>query len=183
MNSRYSAGVRETCIAGSVDQPCCSRKFCGPFTASSNRGPVRAGRSKNRRNSTSLLPPTFVKLSIVQLITDVYRFRRGASSDRQSDVTTGCQVFSQLKSPVGTLHPSVPMFDPNVNRCVNPRKNVTYQASFFAMESWVNAGSESMNTRRGMRAYSSRQNQAPPERFTNRSAVRAYSAPRSRDAP
>ena len=68
--------------------------------------PVRAGRSMKRRNSTSLLPPTSVKLSIVQLMTDVKRSRCGAASVRQSEVTTGCQVFCHVNSPVGTAQPS-----------------------------------------------------------------------------
>src|SRR5262249_20381684 len=127
-------------MAGSVDQPCCSRNCCGPLTASSKRGPVRDGRSRNRRNSISLLPPTSVKLSMVQLMTEVYRSRCGASSDRQSEVTTGCHVFSHWKSPVGTVQVSVPIFDPKVNRWVNPRKKFTYHSSFLAIDSWVKAG-------------------------------------------
>src|SRR4030095_14103559 len=117
--------------------------------------------------------PTSRKLPTSHPLPEVDRPRRGASSDRHSEVTTGCQVFSQRKSPVGTVQVSVPMFDPNVKRWVNPRKNFTYHSSFLAIDNWVKAGSESMNTRRGMCAYSSRQNQAPPDRLMNKSALRA----------
>ena len=57
------------------------------------------------------------------------------------------------------------MFEPNVNRRSNRSKNSTYQGSALAIASCVKAGSESMNALRGMRAYSSRQNQDPPDRF------------------
>jgi hypothetical protein len=58
------------------------------------------------------------------------------------------------------------MFAPNVNRWLNFVKKSTYHESFvWAIDSCVNAGSESMKALRGMRAYSSRQNQEPPDRL------------------
>ena len=100
----------------------------------------------------------------------VNRSRVAGVSVRQRLVTTGCQVFSQRNSPVGTAHRGVPMLAPKVNRWSKCRKKSTYQATPFAIASCVNTGSESINTRLGMRAYSSRQNQVPPERSTKRSA-------------
>src|SRR3954462_1396629 len=95
---------------------------------------------------------------------------RGAQPLRQSSIVIGCQVLCQVKSPVGIGEAGVPMFAPKVNRRSKPRKNATYQGSPLAIASWVNAGSESTNTLRGIRAYSSRQNHDPPERLMNRSA-------------
>ncbi len=83
--------------------------------ASSNGCAVRDGRSMNRRNSWSLLPPTSVKLSICHVITDVKR-SRGASDVAQSSRVTGCQVLSHVNSPVGTGEAAVPMLAPKVNR-------------------------------------------------------------------
>src|SRR5262245_14846012 len=91
----------------------------------------------------------------------------------QSPSVIGCQVLCQCKSPRGLLQAGVPMFDPNVNKCEKPWKNFTYQGSALAIASCVNAGSESMNARRGIRVYSSRQNHEPPERLRNRSASAA----------
>ena len=72
----------------------------------------------------------------------------------------------QVKSPTGTSQAGVPMLAPKVKRCVNRRKNSTYHESFVcAIDSCVNAGSESMKARRGMAAYSSRQDQEPPDRL------------------
>ena len=89
----------------------------------------------------------------------------GGTAGRQSSSVTGCQVLCHRKSPTGTGQAGVPMFEPNVNRWPNRWKNSTYHGSALAMASWVKAGSESMNALRGMRAYSSRQNQDPPDRF------------------
>ena len=68
---------------------------------------------------------------------------------------------------------AVPMLAPKVNRWSKRVKNSTYQGSALAMASWVNAGSESMNADRGIRAYSSRQNHDPPDRLRKRSASAA----------
>jgi hypothetical protein len=116
-----------------------------------------------------LLPPTSVKLSICQVMTVVNRSPAGRSL-RHSSRVTGCHVLRQVKSPTGTGDAFVPMFDPKVNSRSNRWKNATYHGSAFAIASCVNAGSESMNALRGMRAYSSRQNHEPPERFRKRSA-------------
>src|SRR5260221_14329683 len=105
-------------------------------------------------------------------MTDVKR-SRGAVSARQSSIVIGCQVLCQMKSPVGTNEAGVPMFEPKVNRGSKRRKNSTYHGSAFAIASCVNAGSEATKTLRGMRAYSSRQNQEPPDRLMNRSASAA----------
>src|SRR3989442_5151008 len=137
----------------------------------------------NRRNSRSLLPSTSVKLSVFQVITVVNRSRLGGVSVRQRSETTGCHVLCQVNPPVGTSEAGVPMLAPNVNKRSNPRKKSTYQPSPFAMASWVNTGSESTNTRLGIRAYSSRQNQEPPDRFTNRSASEQYARTSSRERP
>src|SRR5262245_2738187 len=114
----------------------------------------------NRTNSWSLLPPTSVKLSICHVITVVNR-SPGVVDVRQSSSVTGCHVFRHLKSPTGMGEAGVPMFAPNVKRRSNCLKNATYHGSAFAIASWVNAGSESMKAFRGMRTYSSRQNQEP----------------------
>src|SRR6185369_12544458 len=92
---------------------------------------------------------------------------------RHSSRVTGCHVLCHVNLPTGTGDAGVPMFDPNVNRCVNCSKKPTYQGSAFAMASCVNAGSESMNTLRGIRKYSSRQNHDPPDRLMNKSASAA----------
>src|ERR1700730_9544261 len=169
MKLRWSQSDLETPIASIVSQPCSRSSRCGPLRASSNGCAVRDGRSMNRTNSWSLLPPTSVKLSICHVITVVNRSPGGASV-RQSASATGCQDLCHVNAPVGIDEAGVPMFDPNVNRWSNVRKNPTYQGSALAIASWVNAGSESMKTLRGMRAYSSRQNQEPPDRLMNRSA-------------
>src|SRR4051812_47189642 len=105
-------------------------------------------------------------------MTEVKR-SRGAAAGRQSSIVIGCQVLCQTKSPVGTRDAGVPMFEPKVKRWSKRRKNSTYHGSAFAIASWVKAGSESTKTLRGMRAYSSRQNQEPPDRLMNRSASAA----------
>src|SRR2546428_14015540 len=110
-----------------------------------------------------------VKLSICQVITVVNR-SRGARVVRQSSIVIGCHVLRHVNGSVGTADAGVPMFEPNVKRWVKCSKNATYHASFFAIASCVNAGSESMKTRCGMPAYSSRQNHDPPERLIKRSA-------------
>ena len=89
---------------------------------------------------------------------------------RQSSSVTGCQVLCHVKSPTGTGDAGVPMFAPKVKRWSKRWKNSTYHGSALAMASCVNAGSESMNAFCGIRAYSSRQNHEPPDRFRNRSA-------------
>src|SRR5262245_45765054 len=94
----------------------------------------------------------------------------GATVDRQSSSVTGCQVLCQVNDPVGTGEAAVPMLLPKVNRRSNRSKNATYHGSALAIASCVKAGSESMNALWRIRAYSSRQNQDPPERFRNRSA-------------
>jgi len=105
-----------------------------------------------------------VKLSICQVITLENRLS-GVAVVRQSLRVIGCHVECHVKSPTGIADAGVPMFEPNVKRWVKCSKNATYHASFFAIASCVNAGSESMKTRCGMPAYSSRQNHDPPERF------------------
>ena len=105
-------------------------------------------------------------------MTDVKR-SRGVRSVRQSSIVIGCHVLCQVNAPAGIGDAGVPMFDPNVNRWSKRWKNSTYHGSAFAIASCVNAGSESMNTLCGIRAYSSRQNQDPPERLTKRSASAA----------
>src|SRR5687767_7226215 len=134
----------------------------------------------NRMNSRSLWPSTSGKLSVFHVITVVNRSRRGGSWVCQRLQTTGCQVLFQTNSPVGTSDSAVPMFEPKVNNPVKPRKNSTYHYSPLAMASCVNTGSESTNTRLGMAAYSSRQNQEPPDRLTNRSASAQYARTASR---
>ena len=98
-------------------------------------------------------------------------------------MTTGCQVLCQANSPVTMSHAGVPMLAPKVKRCVNPRKNSTYHGSPLANASCVKTGSESMKMRRGIRAYSSRQNHEPPDRFTNKSASAQNARTVSREAP
>src|SRR4029077_10911594 len=112
------------------------------------------------------------KLSICQVITLVNRSRGGAAV-RQSSMVIGCQVLCHVKVPVGIGDAGVPILDPNVKRRSNRSKNATYHGSAFAIASCVNAGSESTNTLCGMRAYSSRQNQDPPDRLMKRSASAA----------
>src|SRR6266498_5408709 len=94
----------------------------------------------------------------------------GAMLGRQSFIVIGCHVLCQVNAPIGIAEAGVPIFAPKVNRRSNRWKNSTYHGTPFAIASWVNAGSESMNTLRGIRAYSSRQNHDPPERLMNRSA-------------
>ena len=89
---------------------------------------------------------------------------------RHNPVTTGCQVWCQVKPLVGTAEAGVPMLAPKVKWRSKPRKKFTYHSSPLASASCVNTGSESTNTLRGIAAYSSRQNQDPPERLMNRSA-------------
>src|SRR5262245_18428215 len=137
----------------------------------------------NRMNSRSLLPSTSVKLLVFQVITVVNRSRFGGSSVCHRSQTTGCHVRCQMNSPVDTSDSAVPMFAPKVNNRWNPRKKSTYHLSPFAIASSVNTGSESTNTRLGMRAYSRRQNQESPDRFTNRSASEQYSRTDSRRHP
>ena len=175
--------MRDTSIAGTGPQPWSASSRSGPFTARPKRLGVRRGRSRKRRNSRSLLPSTSSKLSVRHVITVVNRSRAAGASVRQSSVTTGCHVFCQRNSPVGTSQPGVPMLAPNVNRWSNPRKKSTYQGTPLAIASWVKTGSESMNTRRGMRAYSSRQNQVPPDRLISRSASAQYARTASFDRP
>ena len=119
-----------------------------------------------------MFPPTSAKLSICQVITVVKR-SRGARSARQSSIVIGCHVLCQVKAPVGIGEAGVPMLDPKVKRWSKRRKNSTYHGSALAIASCVNAGSESMNTLRGIRVYSSRQNQEPPDRLMKRSAPAA----------
>src|SRR4051812_18970514 len=88
----------------------------------------------------------------------------------QSCKVTGCHVLCQTKSPTGTGDAGVPMFEPNVKRWSKVLKNVTYHGTAFAIASCVKAGSESMNARRGIRRYSSRQNHEPPNRSRYKSA-------------
>src|SRR5579872_4114700 len=95
----------------------------------------------------------------------VVKRSRGATRGCQSSIVTGCQVLCQVKEPTGTGEADVPMLEPNVNRRSKRRKKSTYQVSAFAMASCVKAGSESMNTFRGIRAYSSRQNHEPPDKL------------------
>src|SRR2546426_5272838 len=137
----------------------------------------------NRTNSRSLLPSTSVKLSVFHVITVVNRSPRGGASVRQRLLTTGCHVLYQVNPPVGTSEAGVPMLAPNVNKRSNPRKKSTYQPSPLAIASCVNTGSESTKTRRGIFTYSSRQNQEPPDRFTNRSASEQYARTSSRERP
>src|SRR5687767_4409021 len=165
------------------DQPWSASRPVGPFTASSKREDVREGSSRNATNSRSLPPSTSVKLSVFHVISVVNRSRVGALSVRHRSVTTGCQVGSHAKPLVGTSHEGVPMLAPKVKRWSKPRKNSTYQGSPFAIASWVNTGSESTKTRRGIRAYSSRQNHEPPDRFTSRSASAQYARSASRESP
>ena len=75
------------------------------------------------------------------------------------------------------------MLAPNVNRWSKRRKKSTYQGTPLAMASCVKTGSESMNTRRGMRAYSSRQNHVPPDRLISRSASAHQARTASFDRP
>ena len=91
-------------------------------------------------------------------------------------VITGCHVLCQVNAPVGTSESGVPMLAPKVNSRLNPRKKSQYQPTPFAIANCVNTGSESMNTRRGMRAYSSRQNHDPPERLTKEIGIGAIRA-------
>ena len=120
-------------------------------------------------NSRSLLPPTSVKLSIFHVMTVVKR-SRGVAFERQSSKVIGCQVLCHVNAPIGMGDMGVPTFAPKVKRRSNALKNSTYHGSALAIASWVNAGSESMNALRGIRAYSSRQNQEPPDKLRNRSA-------------
>ena len=88
-----------------------------------------------------------------------------------------------MNGPTGTGDAGVPIFAPKVKRCVNRSKNATYQGSALAMASCVKVGSESMNADFGIRAYSSRQNQEPPDRFRKRSASAQYSRTSAADRP
>ena len=130
-----------------------------------------------------MLPSTSSKLSVRHVITVVNRSCAAGVSVRHSAVTTGCQVFCQWKSPVGTSQRGVPILAPKVNRWSNRRKKSTYQGTPLAIASCVKTGSESMNTRRGMRAYSSRQNHVPPDRLISRSASAQYARTASFDRP
>src|SRR5687768_8574198 len=87
-------------------------------------------------------------------------------------MSTGCHVCSQCNREVGTEQRGVPIFRPNVNSVLKRLKNSTYHGTPSAIASCVNAGSLSMKAENGMLAYSSRQNQHPPERSRNRSASR-----------
>ena len=121
-------------------------------------------------NSEFLLPPTSRKLSICHVMTVVNRRSAGPRSrGDQSASVTGCQVWCHSKSPVSTVLAGVPMLAPNVNSESKRRKKSRYQSGPDAIAIWVNAGSLSMNAVCGIAAYSSRQNQLPPERFRNRS--------------
>src|SRR5687768_9905274 len=112
------------------------------------------------------------KLSIFQVITVVKQGRGGCWFGNHCSMSTGCQVCSQEKPEVGTEQRGVPMLRPNVKRVLNLLKNSKYQGTPSAIANCVNAGSLSMKAENGMRAYSSRQNQHPPERSRNRSALR-----------
>src|SRR5581483_11545588 len=99
----------------------------------------------------------------------------GAISVRHSSIVIGCHVLCHSNAPVGIVDAEVPMFAPKVNNRSKRWKKSTYHGSALAIASWVKAGSESMNALWGMRAYSSRQNHEPPDKFRNKSAPRQYS--------
>src|SRR2546427_7349596 len=95
----------------------------------------------------------------------VVKRSRGASRVRQSSGVIGCHVLCHVNVPTGIGDAAVPMFAPKVNRRSKRWKKSTYHGSAFAIASCVKAGSESTNTLRGMRRYSSRQNHDPPDRL------------------
>jgi hypothetical protein len=147
-------------MASTVDQPCSRSSFCGPLTASSNA-------AASRRQVDELDELLILVAADVGEAFDLpgHDGREAVASGRDRAPVVqrdGLPGLVHWKAPTGTSLDGVPMFEPNVNRCVKRVKKSTYHGSFFASESCVNAGSESMNALRGMRAYSSRQNHEPP---------------------
>jgi hypothetical protein len=118
-----------------------------------------------------------VKLSISHVMTVRMLLPAAALSTAgvHSSSTTGCQVGCHCMPVVATGLAGVPMLRPNVKSVSKRRKKSTYHSGPCAIASWVNAGSLSMKAVCGIAAYSSRQNQEPPERSRKRSAV-AHSA-------
>src|SRR5262249_50722470 len=110
------------------------------------------------------------KLLIFQVMTVVKNDPDCWSVGRHSSRHTGCQVCSQWNGPVGTEQAGVAMLRPKVKSRAKRAKNSAYHDTPLASASWVKAGSLSMKALCGMAAYSSRQNQQPPDRSRNRSA-------------